>query len=96
MADIGKLTVVVLWEPELRAAADALDRLSAALHSKDTATADTLLKPALEACYTAIGVIAKQPDAQLVVCSGDRLRFVPRVTNVVQAPAAEAAAGGKK
>lgn len=86
MASVSKAVVIVLWESELRAAADALMPIRRAVkEGKGIDPAEAW--NALEACAAALANVASHPEANLVVCSAERLKYEPRDIHVSPRPA---------
>jgi len=84
MSDVAKMTLIVLWDPELRAAAAALQAFSAMSKDTDDATYAAVAEAALMACWVALHGITANPTAPMLVMSGEHMRFVPRETTIVK------------
>jgi hypothetical protein len=86
MADNAELKIVILWADELKLAATALELLRVLLDDGKTPDAqlDAAYKTALDACWNALHGVHGVNTAQIMLCHGDRLKFVPRDITIVR------------
>jgi hypothetical protein len=84
MADKAHLSMVVVWEDELKVAAATLANLNAILEDKTSTqeAIDVCLKAALESCMIALNGV--DAASYVMLGHGDRVKLVPRDIRIVR------------
>lgn len=83
MSDQAVFKLVVLWEQELRELADATRSLTSLMQRTDRTDAEDssvahAIKRLHDSAFVALHGMWEMPDAHVLVCSADRMKFVPR------------------
>ena len=85
MPSSATMKLVVLWESELRAIAEAVARYAEANQAEpfDPHALERALQDIVSVAYVAFcGLRDVAPDAAWVLCNHDRLKYEPRVVKV--------------
>ena len=83
MASNASIEVVVLWEHELRAAAEAIGGIQANSQDKPDEFVAQVMR-AVNACSAALAGVAESPDTKLILLGNDAIKHDPREIMVKQ------------
>lgn len=91
MATKGTVSVVILWEHELRTAAHALSLITPEAKAADPEKWAALVVNAANVCLCALQGVAENPERPMILCGDSAIKHQPREIEVKQIVKKEAA-----